>query len=110
MRSGAFIFLLFISGLVVGQESDSLLDQYRSYPNDTSKVTLLYEKAYAFRNTDLPSAVKFAQACYRAATLSKNDHFIGKALNLQATLKSDMGMNKEAAHDFVKALQLFVQT
>jgi len=110
MRFKIFSLIFFSVLFLFGQEPDSLLAQYQSYPNDTAKVNLLYKKGFALRNSDLSSAIKFSQACYQTALLTKNNHYIAKALNLQAVLKAQIGMHGEAASDLKKALQLRIQT
>ncbi len=110
MRLKFFGLLFFTSLFLSGQEPDSLLAQYQSYPNDTAKVNLLYKKGFDLRNKDLQAAIKFSQACYQTAILAKNHFYMAKALNLQAVLKEQMGMHEQAALDFQKALQFFIQT
>lgn len=110
MRLKIFGLLFFTSLFLSGQEPDSLLAQYQSYPNDTAKVNLLYKKGFDLRNKDLQAAIKFSQACYQTAILAKNHFYMAKALNLQAVLKEQMGMHEQAALDFQKALQFFIQT
>lgn len=110
MRTGLILFVLIFPFFSFGQDADSLLEQYRSYPNDTAKVSLLYNKGFSLRNSDLPSSIKFAQACYRTSQLVKDSHWKAKALNLQAVLKAQMGMNSEALRDFERSLQYFIQS
>ena len=104
------LLFCFSSLLFQAQQADSLLNEYKSYPDDTSKVNLLYTKGFDCRNNDLKSAVKFAQACYQTAVAVKSSHFIAKALNLRAVIKAQMGMNKEAIDDFERALLLRIKT
>ena len=105
-----FYFLFFFTGFLSAQEPDSLLNEYGSYPNDTVKVDLLYNKGYALRNKDLGSAIKFSQACYQTAILAKDHRFLAKALNFRAILKAQTGLNKEAVVDFERVLFLRIQT
>src|ERR1035437_4221794 len=110
MRFKIFYLTFFSTLFLFGQEPDSLLEQYQTYPNDTAKVNLLYKKGFALRNTDLSLAIEFSQACYQTALLAKNNHSIAKALNLRAILKEQMGMHEQAEFDFKSALQFFIQT
>lgn len=102
--------LLLISFFCRGQEADSLLEFYKGYPDDTTKVNLLYEKGFSFRNKDLPAAIKFAKACYVSALKSNNKMYIAKALNLTGVLRSETGMQEEALADLKRALELRIQT
>lgn len=92
------------------QDADSLLKEFSTYPDDTSKVGLLYKKGFAYRNDDLPSAIKFSEACCKTAEKVKDHHYIAKALNFRATLKAKTGYYKEAAVDFERVLLLRIQT
>jgi len=110
MRIKVFSAFIFTTFFCSGQQSNDLLAQYRSYPDDTAKVSLLYEKGFSYRNNDLPAAIRFAKACYAAALKVNNSSFTAKALNLLGVLKSETGLHKEALLDFEKALQLRIQT
>lgn len=94
----------------MAQETDSLLQEYATYPDDTGKVSLLYEMSFEFRQTNLPVAIKFAKVCYKTAQKVNNKHYLAKALNLLAVLKSQTGNNPEAIEDLSKALELRIQT
>ncbi len=102
--------LLLLSFFCSGQEADSLLEVYKGYPDDSMKVDLLYQKGFSFRNKDLPSAIKFAKACYASALKSNNKLYIAKALNLTGVLRSETGMHEEALSDLKKALELRIQS
>jgi tetratricopeptide (TPR) repeat protein len=110
MKLKFIIPLSLLPFLIWAQETDSLLAQYQSYPNDTSKVTLLYNKGYALRNIDLISAGKFSQACCETAVLCKSHKYLAKALNFRGILKAQTGFNKEAAIDLERSLLLSIQT
>ncbi len=104
-----FFFFSFSVACCFGQNSDSLLERYKSYPDDSNKVNLLYEQGFANRNTNLPAAIQFAKACYTAAVATDNKQYLAKALNLSGILKSEMGLNNEALADFKRALELRIQ-
>jgi tetratricopeptide (TPR) repeat protein len=110
MKLGFSAVLFFVSFLSGAQETDSLIKEYQSYPNDTAKVALLLNKGFAFRNTDLVSAGKFAQACYETAVQVKDHKYLAKALNFRGTLKAQTGFYREAAIDFERVLLLMIQT
>jgi len=103
-----FLFIFCLS-TVLAQESDSLLERYSSYPDDTSKVNLLYEKGFFFRNTNLPAAIKFSKACSQSAAATNNKFYLAKAFNLSGVLKSQTGLQQEALEDFKNALQLRIE-
>lgn len=110
MKRCKFWVMLWVASAAHAQQADSLLHQYASYPDDTSKVNLLFEQSFAFRNTDLPAAIAFAKACHASAVKTGDKNFIGKALNLCGILKSETGMQAEALRDLQEALRLRVQT
>jgi len=110
MRIKIFSTFILATFFCSGQQNKDLLEQYRSYPDDTAKVSLLYEKGFSYRNTDLPSAIRFVKECYAAALKVNNTSYTAKALNLLGVLKSETGLHKEALLDFEKALQLRIQT
>src|ERR1700757_4770725 len=91
--------LFFLSFMCSAQDADSLIEQYQSYPNDTTKVSLLLSKGFAFRNTDLVSAGKFAQACYETAVGVKDHKYLAKSLTFRGILRAQTGFYKEAAID-----------
>lgn len=109
MKSCKFWVALCFAAAAQAQQADSLLSQYASYTADTNKVNLLYEKSFAFRNTDLPAAIAFAKACHTSAVKTGDKNFIGKALNLCGILKSETGMHAEALRDLQQALELRLQ-
>jgi tetratricopeptide (TPR) repeat protein len=102
--------LFFLSFLCTAQDVDSLIEQYQTYSDDTTKIALLFNKGFAFRNTDLVSAGKFAQACYETAVQVKDHKYLAKALNFRGTLKAQTGFYKEAAVDLERVLLLLIQT
>jgi len=103
------VFCLFIFLCAAGFAQDSLLEQYRSYPDDTNKINLLYNKGFSYRNTNLPAAIKFAKACYAVAAKLNDHYYLAKALNLSGILKSETGLHREALLDLEKALELRIQ-
>ncbi|MGZ3904051.1 MAG: tetratricopeptide repeat protein, partial [Bacteroidia bacterium] len=105
-----FLCLCLSSCISFAQEADSLLKEFSTYPDDTSKVSLLFKKGFAYRNNDLASAIKFSEACCKTAEIVKDHQYIAKALNFRATLKAKTGFYKEAAVDFERALLLRIQT
>ncbi len=110
MRFNIFYLSFFISLFLNAQDVDSLLQQYKSYPDDTAKVGLLYKKGFELRNSDLPAAIEYAKACYQTAVIVNDNQYLARALNLMASLKSQTGLNLEAIIDFKRALQLCIQT
>lgn len=104
------LFLLLLGSLAGSAQPDTLIGHYRSLPDDTNKLNLLYEKAYSFRNTDLPAAIQYAKLCYATAGKIGNDHYLAKALNLTGILRSETGLHKEGLADLERALELRVRT
>lgn len=110
MKAIKFLLVCCLALTARAQEADSLLQQYAAYPDDTNKVDLLYDKAYAFRNSDLPAAIQFAKACHASALKINDKRYLAKALNICGVLKSETGLQEEALQDLQKALELRVQT
>ncbi len=110
MKRIILFLLIFTSILCRGQDADSLLQQYRTYPDDTNKINLLYDKGFEIHNTNIPAAIEFAKACYVTAQKVGNPHYLAKALNFTGILRSQTGLQQEALADLKKALQLRVQT
>ncbi len=109
MRFTVFCFCFFISLFLHAQDADSLFERYKSYPDDTGKVNRFYEKGFALKDSNIPFAIEYAKACYQTAVKVNNNHYLAKALNLMASLKSQTGLNLDALIDFKHALQLRIQ-
>jgi len=110
LRALISLFLLLCSCLSFAQDADSLLKEYSTYPDDTSKAGLLYKKGMVYKDDDLNSAIKFSEACCKTALKIKDHHYLAKAYNFRATLKAKTGFYKEAAVDFERTLLLAIQT
>lgn len=108
-KSIAFaVFLVCRVGLVA-QEADSLLDLYRSYPDDTAKVNLLYEKAFSLRYKDFPSSLNLTNECCNVAEKIDDKYSIAKAANLKGLILYQAGRIKEAVITLKKALELRIE-
>ncbi|MGZ3863992.1 MAG: tetratricopeptide repeat protein [Bacteroidia bacterium] len=110
MKSPFLFFICFFPLLLKAQDADSLLREFSTYPDNTSKVSLLFKKGFEYRNDDLASAIKFSEACYKTALLVKDHHYLAKALNFRGTLKAQTGYYEKAAVDFEQALLFFIRT
>jgi tetratricopeptide (TPR) repeat protein len=88
------------------QDSDSLLQLYSTYPDDTQKVDLLYKKGFALRLSDIKSAFTFSQLCLSTAEKTESPKFIAKACNLAGVLSYRTGNISEAIYFHKRALNL----
>lgn len=100
------VFLLFVSIMGKGQESDTLLPRILLIRNDTEKVNHLYKRGFAIRNSNPQQSFDYARLSEQAALQSGSDKHIAKSYNLLGVLYYRRGNYLTALNYHTKALKL----
>src|ERR1700741_4966409 len=94
----AFVFVLFFLPASPQQKlfSDSILQSYNSFPDDTGKVNLLYETGYGLRTINPKLAFEYAEVCLRTAEKLGSKKHLAKAYRFVGVLNYRTGRLSDA--------------